>query len=177
MGQQPTQNPPKGFTQEAIVKLVNDTITALNKLRSNPDKDRAGGFITVVERESGNTILHAKVGTIPKVDDSEYGSKERKYRVLSTKKAHQLNIFARASGHISGWQNRDEDKDQFGGAVAGNRFIFAFSGLTELGDEAVSLILADVFDVVDCLAVKSVSQNWLWTALQPWWEGYDVLKD
>lgn len=159
----------KPIVQKLVTDLTVQVLSALRNLRSNPDKDKYGCFIGIVDQTTGFTVLHCRVGTIPPTYDADYGSKANKYRELALKKAHQLYVNAKQRGHISGWQARDDDQDQYGGAVAGARYIFGTSGLSEYGDEIVSLINADAFDEVDPDPIIHISQNPFWAPISTWW--------
>ncbi len=96
-------------------------------------QDRAGGYFCLTT-DDGTLLLLCPFGNIPL-------GKFAKYAALSQEKAQRL---AAHPEHASSWQSRSEnDADlRFGGAIRANGYIYSFSGLPELGDEAVMLVTA-----------------------------------
>jgi hypothetical protein len=91
--------------------------------------ERKGGYLCVVNR-FGVVVAVILVG---EVSDKELA---QKYRDNCQKKALRLSLH---KGHISGWQSRDEKKEDWGGSVFdiyGN--VLGFSGFNERVDEAFS---------------------------------------
>ena len=63
----------------------------------------------------------------------------QKYLELAQEKARRL---AEHPDHWSSWQSRNPDEGKWGGAVNAGAYIFSFSGLPELADEAAMLLTA-----------------------------------
>ena len=92
---------------------------------------------------TGNIIFTIPFGEIPE-------EKRQKYFELSQEKAtrlfSQVNMHL-PDGHTSSFQSRNEENEQYGGAIYVNChstvFILSFSGMPELIDEAMMLVLAD----------------------------------
>lgn len=94
--------------------------------------ERVGGIFCLADPLTGYPILTKVVGCVEQV-------KFPKYLRLCQEKAHRL---ACNPTHLSSWQSRDESAEKYGGAVRMKSFIFSFSGLPELGDEALMLATA-----------------------------------
>jgi hypothetical protein len=60
---------------------------------------------------------------------------------LVQEKCWRLKSF-RTEGHLTSYESRDPDNGKWGGAVYAGDYIFSFSGLPELWDEAAMLVLA-----------------------------------
>jgi len=99
-----------------------------------------GGFLSIISSEDGRLILRRPIGTYDKLN-------EDKYRDFSLEKAQRL--FRRLSiNHYSSWQSRNTERDAWGGAILAKNLIISFSGLPELHDEALSLIMAIKLDIL-----------------------------
>jgi hypothetical protein len=111
-----------------------------------------GGYLCVLEEESGVPVLVLKVGMVP-------DEKKKKYFEFAQEKANRLWL---THSHFLSSQSRDESQNRFGGAIRTKDYIFSFSGLTEVADEAFSLALA-VFlkqlEIDEAIALGSISQN------------------
>lgn len=137
----------------AMARAANTVVRTLNFLPENPeaDRQRAGGYLTVVDDSTGRSLLIMPVGTLP-------AEKVKKYHRFSREKAERLWTFINGgSGHLSSWQSRKAEKEQYGGAVLVNTnpglitpplpaLIISFSGLSEFADEALGLLLGIRFN-------------------------------
>ena len=102
-------------------------------------RGRQGGFLCIKD-SFGKTVLVAMLG---EVSDSE---KALKYMAFCQEKAQRLHLNV-ANGHISSWQSRNEQEEKYGGGIIDSKGrIFAFSGLSEHLDEALSLDIARQLD-------------------------------
>jgi hypothetical protein len=90
---------------------------------------RKGGYFCVADGLTGTPLLVAIVGEVPL-------EKAEKYMEFAQEKARRL---AFQIGHVSSWESRDPDHNQWGGAIRIEDLIFSFSGLPELADEAAML--------------------------------------
>jgi hypothetical protein len=96
--------------------------------------------------------------------------KAPRYQRLSAEKEHRLALHPR---HLSSYESRDTDVDKWGGAVSlGVREpIFSISGYPEYGDEALSLIVAEIHGARNSLlAVASVAESIALRNENPYWE-------
>ena len=101
------------------------------------------GYLTVMDGTNGEIIFTVPFGEIPK-------DKQEKYFELSQEKAHRL--FSQVcmnlpDGHTSSFQSRNVDEDKYGGSIYLNLhstvLILSFSGMPELIDEAMMIVLAE----------------------------------
>ncbi|MEJ0021269.1 MAG: hypothetical protein WDN47_01665 [Candidatus Doudnabacteria bacterium] len=93
---------------------------------------RTGAYFCLADAETGLALIILAVGTVPP-------DKAEKYLTNCVEKAGRL---AEHPEHLSSWESRDPDKQQWGGAIRGfDPFIYSLSGLPELGDEAVMIAL------------------------------------
>lgn len=121
--------------QEAL-RLVNLS----QRLASNPDKARKGGFLTVGLNGFRQTFVH-NIGQYPL-------EKADKYSRISQEKAHRLfaHYLRQPDIAVSSWQTRSSRAEDLmpGGAVLFPSTVYpdivSFSGLAEHTDEAVSLV-------------------------------------
>ncbi|MDP3784801.1 MAG: hypothetical protein Q8R12_01870 [bacterium] len=93
---------------------------------------RTGGYFCLADKTDGLPLLIVQVGEIPEV-------KAGKYLSFCQEKARRL---AKNLSHASSWESRDPNQEKWGGAIRAekmNGLILSFSGLPELGDEAVML--------------------------------------
>jgi hypothetical protein len=97
------------------------------------------------------------------------GKKGPRYYRLSAEKEHRLMLHP---CHLSSYESRDSDKDMWGGAVSlGVREpIFSISAYPEYGDEALSLIVAEIHGARNSLpAVASVAESIANRNKNPYW--------
>lgn len=110
-----------------------------------------GGYLTIASKLAGELLLCVRTGVIPHKDDANptYQTKGRKYLHCSKEKARRLIETSHLYGHMSSWQSRNEANDEFSGAVWCDTFAVSFSGLPELVDEALCLVLSLHFNWID----------------------------
>lgn len=121
--------------QREILQAVHEAVDRVWKVIR--DEGRTGGYFCMMCRRPPNTTPEfiMRVGTIPKEE------KAGKYFRLAQEKAARLRDHL-GEGHVSSWQSRNPDKDEWGGAIATRNFIFSFSGFPEEADEAIMLLAA-----------------------------------
>lgn len=96
---------------------------------SQPDKK--GGYICLATpTRVFATFMVGEVSDDQKAND---------YHQFCMEKARRLG---QNPDHVSSWESRNENANQYGGAVKVGDFIFSFSGFSEHWDEAVSIVLA-----------------------------------
>jgi len=152
-----------------LVKIAEFAVTeAIRSFVRREGWTGAGGYFCVAEPEHGFPILVTPVGIIP-VEKGE------KYLSFCQEKAKRL---ASHQDHMSSWESRNPDADQWGGAVrvsAVETLIFSISGFPELGDEAIMLATGGMFfnatddevvlNQLDSIAKRSNNPYWF-TALR-----------
>lgn len=72
--------------------------------------------------------------------------KSERYKILSVENAFRLS---QRREHVSSWQSRKPEYAMYGGAARGNTYLFSFSGLPELFDEAVAVASAFIHEETD----------------------------
>lgn len=100
-----------------------------------PNEEREGGYFCLFERSEAEPAPPVIVALIGKVPNPQ---KKAKYFSFSQEKALRL---ASHSEHLSSWLSRDPDNDKWGGAIVAGGYYLSFSGLPELADEAVMLLV------------------------------------
>ena len=137
-----------------LIELAGLLIPYINN--RHPDGPiRTGGYFRVWQRIEPDgsylEVLGCAVG--------ELGVKLPKYLSISCEKGERL---AEYLDHVSSWQSRNEDSEMYGGAIRCGPFIFSFSGLPEKWDEALMILLARKFHLLDVAqeeAIIQVSKN------------------
>ena len=150
----------RALIPEGVESIMCRVIRAVEKVLETLG-DEAGGreggvfrFYQVVEYAGAKMpveLLSCVVGQIPP-------EKYNKYARLSDEKAQRLCCLGLAEGHVSSYQSRQPDQEQYGGAVAfvtvasevkgdsgRHPYIVRFSGLPELGDEAAMALVGTSF--------------------------------
>ena len=102
------------------------------------------GYLTLMNGETGQIAFTLPFGEIP-------SEKIEKYFEYSQEKAERLfsiiNMHLPHMKHTSSFQSRNEAEQKYGGAIYlnchTNISIFSFSGMPELIDEAMMLVLAE----------------------------------
>ena len=111
---------------------------------------RLGGFLCVLNPQIGEIVVTGLIGTEP--DEK----KREKYKLLAEEKARRLALHPE---HQSSWESRDPDKNRWGGAIRGTRLLFSFSGLPELWDEALMLVLAVRLKEIETAAAQAIAKK------------------
>lgn len=121
-----------------IIKKAELYINILCELPQNQSPEKRGGYLTIMDAYSGLILMVIAVGDIPQ---EKFG----RYIFLSQEKAKRLQG---KPNNISSWESRDVNAELYGGAVRCYPLIVSFSGLSEDGDEALSLALGcDLLDL------------------------------
>lgn len=121
-----------------LQRSIDTTLDMLDVMRNLQliEPPRTGGYLTVLsveDRPHSVPLLVVQIGELTT-------EKIIKYHAFSREKAARLAL--NYTEHRSSWQNRDPDRDQWGGAINTGRHILSFSGLPELADEALMLAVA-----------------------------------
>lgn len=143
--------------QAAAIACLNAVEPFENENRLAGDH-RHGGFFCMLEEDDSNLPPLAKVmiGGPRKETWSKYAG-------LSEEKARRL---ASKPGDKSSWQSRNLDLDYYGGAIrCKDGTILSFSGLSEHGDEALVLMVAEFCNLLsrtEAIAIAKKSGNTLY---------------
>lgn len=142
---------------EAIITWANKFVEVAKKTPNFP-QEKSSGYC-VVKCLEGRTLLVFQVGEVPY-------EKIEKYLRLANEKADRLAALT-GLGHKGSWQSRD-GLEKWGGAILAGEYIFSFSGLPELADEAVMLWTAmhcGVLPYSGAVEIASVSGNGVFRAI------------
>lgn len=115
---------------------------------------RAGGWFCMLSPITKQVLngFHFPIGTIPP-------EKDNRCKGLSFEKALRLS---QHRNHLSSWQSRKPEVSMYGGAIRGYNYLFSFSGLPEIWDEALMLTLAFIHEEIDferAMAIVAESEN------------------
>ena len=101
------------------------------------------GYLTLMNGITGEIIFTVPFGEIPEDKDEIYFrfSQEKASRLFSQVNLHLPNV------HTSSFQSRNEEEEKYGGAIYFDLhsavIILSFSGMPELIDEAMMLVLGN----------------------------------
>lgn len=140
----------------SILSYVDTMVKKFVQLPSNPKPENKSGYFTIRRKKDGRILLIAQIGECPDIIKAE------KYRKFSIEKGQRLHNWNKHQGHLSSWQSRNEEKKRYAGAIVAYDFILSFSGLPELGDEAVMMLLAFFLNWAnynDIVTITKISNN------------------
>jgi hypothetical protein len=138
------------FELERIAEEVNWVRAMFVKMPGNPNPDKNIGCFTLRKSSDGSLVLLRHMGPAEAMEKYEIVSKEKGERLFNHPE------------HFSSWESRDPENKQWGGAIRTLTFIFSFSGLPELGDEAVMLVSAvrlKYLSYADAVRIAAISNN------------------
>ncbi len=96
---------------------------------------RSGGYFGLFPKGRFGKIASAEVF-------KSIGTIKPGKRALAKRRAQEKpRRLSRHRDHVSSYQSRNEKRDRWGGAIAARNFYLSFSGLPELCDEALVLIV------------------------------------
>ena len=149
----------------AILEKTERALAAFRDLPPDVTGGKDGGYLTIRQTKSGQMLACVALGAIPT-------DKQHKYAMLSQEKSYRLFHY---SQHSTSWQSREpgiyangfqklEDIHWgfWGGAIRAGKYILSFSGLPEMGDEALVLTLAvllDLLSVDQAREIAAISNN------------------
>jgi hypothetical protein len=120
-----------------LVSVARHIIEVTNFLQyvnqgKKPEDARYGGYLTILDELSPIPLVRIELGEVPL-------EKKIAYYQVSLEKAVRL---LKCPEHVSSYQSRNPDMRMWGGAIRCSPFIISFSGLPELDDESLSIIIA-----------------------------------
>jgi hypothetical protein len=147
-----------------IVAVANAVLYRFLPLPDNPKPENTGAYLILFSKTSGQELIVIPLGTFPIPEKAEA------IYTFSNEKALRLFSNAISNGHISSYQSRDVDNKKYAGAITapqdspceGRNLIGSISGLPELGDEAVALLIFHVLSWItleDARKVVEISDN------------------
>ena len=116
----------------------------------NDRPNKKGGWLIVREQETGENKIDQEFGEL-----SEY--MRGLCRQTAKEKIDRLAIFV--DKHISSYQSRDPENKQWGGAIAAIDYLIGFSGLSEVGDEALVTVFAVSMNFITLEHALSIAQE------------------
>jgi len=121
----------KEVNAAGIISAANTAVNMIIKTFGQDEgwERRGGGYFCLADGVTGFPLLIFPIGIMPE-------EKVVKYLAFCQEKAKRL---AKHSDHMSSWESRNPDENQWGGAIKIEDLIYSFSGLPELGDEAAML--------------------------------------
>lgn len=149
----------KGIELGLMTNALFEIINLCPDLPGNDSPEKVSGFFTVLDTRTGEIVKTMEIGKVPE-------EKREKYYKLSQEKAKRLYAHPE---HLSSWQSRNPDQGEWGGSIRIENYIFSFSGLPELIDEALMLVLAHRFHWLDYgqgLEISFLSNNPFFQMLQ-----------
>jgi hypothetical protein len=116
---------------------------------------RSGGYLCVFSKDAKVDDPPLALFTLGLTETKKAGERFE----LCQEKARRLISNPR---HLSSWQSRDPEEGRKGGAIRANDYIFSFDGLTEEGDEALVLAIANALKLMsgdDMNEIARISSN------------------
>ncbi len=110
---------------------------------------RGGGYLCIAEGENGFPLCTVLIGEVSL-------QKAPKYLSFCQEKAVRL---ASHPDHEASWESRNVEKNQLAGAVRFGELILSFSGLPELGDEAVMLKTAKLASAEFAVVAERIARR------------------
>ncbi len=121
-------------TTEIIPRLANVSkyfAILIENANENFDesKRRFGGYLTILDKDSGLVLIVIAIGKIPL-------EKAENYKQLSIENA--IRLFNNDK-HKTSWESRNEKNSQFAGAIKGQEGIYSFYGHNNDVNEALAI--------------------------------------
>lgn len=138
---------PQIMGDKKLWEIIQTTQTVFKKaleLLKDAGDDRRGGYATIIREDLWPLVVRVPFGVIPL-------DKATKWSELSTEKCLRL---MENDDHFASYESRDPEAEmttlqgvvekwgKWGGAIKAWRHILGFSGLPELWDEALELVVA-----------------------------------
>lgn len=157
-----------GIPRNKFLNTADAVMQRFLVLKENPDKTRTGCYMAIMEDGKMKIVIELLVCQLETADGCFEISQEKVRRLHG----HLID------GHMSSWESRVFKNGKYGGAVSssvnspmidtGKEVIGSVSGLVELGDEAVVLVLWVLFKFLtfkEALKIIKKSENHLFLPL------------
>lgn len=119
-----------------LIDCADYIVRATSRILSSPNEEFRGGYLVVHEVASNSVELLIRLGSF----NPEKAPQQIEFAM---EKAARLHLYILASQHdFASYDTRDPDKNLWGGAINAHEYIYSFSGLPELWDEAAMFVLA-----------------------------------
>lgn len=129
-----------------IFEQVNRLLALANE-NLELERQRFGGYLTVLDANDGKVLLVLACGFVPK-------DKTEKYYRLSIEKAKRVFVDKQ---HNTSWDSRDEANSQYPGAIRGVEGVYSFSGHQSDVDEAISASVFYLAESTERISEKTQS--------------------
>lgn len=160
-----------GVPRDEIISVTAEVMRRFLKLPENKKTERTGGYFTILDRQIKKRYFINEIGKcLPEMDEKCFWYCQEKTSRLLGK-----NL---SNGHISAFQSRDRDHNEFGGAIiapddskgseAGRDLIGAISGIDEHSEEAILIVVWMIFrwiTIEDAKKIIAISGNPLFNPL------------
>jgi hypothetical protein len=156
---------PQVMQDKQLCDLIKTTQIVLEKaleLLKEAGDERLGGFTTIIREDLWPLVVRIPMGVIPV-------EKVHKWSELSTEKCLRL---MQKEEHFASYESRDpeakittlqgeiEEWGQWGGGIKAWKHLLGFSGLPELWDEALELVVAVKTDLLNrTIALNNISSE------------------
>jgi len=162
-----------GVSRHNFLDVAEEVLRRFLELKENRSQERTGGYLTVLDRRViKKRYLINEIGEcLPEMDSNCF--------LYTQEKSNRLHVKNVTDGHISAWQSRNREQNEFGGAIvapsnskgllAGRNLIGALSGTYEHGEEAILIDIWMIFrwlTLADAKRIVDISDNQiLWPLL------------
>ena len=175
-----------------IIKIMSILLdSAKGKTDIKDRKVHRRGYLTILDARTGFIICTLPFLEIPV-------EKEELYFRLSQEKADRLYSWVNKhlpapNNHTTSYESRDESMDHYGGSVYGEfkafefnvqfhiQLILSFSGMPELIDEAMMLVLVKFFQKkwknLELLPISAESRNPFWQSIAEEFFNHKLIKE
>lgn len=140
---------------------------------SEESKTNRRGYLTLMNAITGEIVFTVPFGEIPEEKNKKYFnySQEKALRLFSQVNLHLKN------GHTTSYESRNVNENMYGGAILleshSISVILSFSGMPELIDEAMMLVVADrlvrLYGLKNVTKIEAVERNPYW---KPLWDKF-----
>lgn len=125
---------------------------------------KTGAYFCFTDGMTGDPFFDpVSIGEVPR-------EKAEIYLAFCQEKARRL---ASHPSHLASWESRNPDAGQWGGAVRAGDIILSISGLPEMGDEALMLIMAEIYAVIFMggnSVMRAAASTVVSRSSNPYWE-------
>ncbi|MBU2539773.1 hypothetical protein KJ786_01255 [Patescibacteria group bacterium] len=142
-----------------VVLVAEKVLSGITPLLSGLSVNKDSGYLTIRDRINGSVLITVQIGKCKP-------EKAKKYFDFSLEKGARLFQHKK---HFSSWQSKDEGEDFYAGAIISEDLILSFSGLSELADEALVLMVANLCRWIhdgDAYSIAAISDNKYFTDLR-----------
>jgi len=122
----------KALTPNQINSILGHATDVIHAARTFARSGDAGGYLCIGDNTTGVPFLLTLIGNMPE-------ERARACAGFAQEKNRRLGANLH---HRTSWESRDEEKEQYPGAVRGKQLLWSFSGFPSKTDEAAMLVSA-----------------------------------